>query len=1099
MNIINIIGNIKSDYKTEVFKMKTRAKKQRKDFATKTFTLILILFVLSTSLFAQKNDNLFQNASLTMNGSILQNWGCNHKVSKIIGPNDKNAVKFTISKKAGTSYQLTMVQRLKNLQAGKYRFSAYMKISQEIKQPLLVRIITVNKKNIYQAHMLHPSYLSPGGKWKLISKEFTIPEGVEHALVGFDLRASEAGAIVEISEPVFQKQAKQPIEQLNTEIYPPYLNHNYCSVLPGIPMLLEVSMRGDAMALKGKKIAFELTLPKGVKVVGASHMYPKNGEFPILKTKKITNGKFLIELPKKYVLRLKKNSSSYPKAPLYMIHNKLQIVLAVEDGANPKIGKASFRTLINDKAGKAKQFEIEILPPLATKRKQAKRFDITIASCSEIGNPIAGNQYDSFLSSLSANRMLYLKRFPLYNMSKDFFASCKAKNYKFAIMLGWNHYIGLKFNTCPPNIKAELYIPGSKFMDIGKLIEDKHNFIWHKMFKDTFDFYLSRMGMKSDELTAIFFDYEPSTNYSENVVSAENRKRFAKYASLSSVPTVEQIKAKYEDQWLKFRIDQSTAGGKQFAQAVKRYNPKLEALLCTTPLFSYPPFRVHPNCPVDPLAIEKYIDGIDNMFYANSKRVLEMIIANMELSKPKRLVIDPSERLEDFYSRYTPKGIKQSIISAAAFGYRGVAFWPDFNLDGKYLKNIAEAYNAIAHVENFYFHKQNNARLHVELLNQLGLIVKDGRVEFGKVISSDNVKIFLHEDDGQYVITALNYNRNLDIIAKAKIRNWRRARGKSRIHVTDVVSMLGYPGVNPGKGFLFRIPANGVAVFKIGQRVENTIGTVSQTNIRHQLASQKQSSDSFVDLKGQDKHLQYVLAPSTNKLMILAKNKAGKILVNSQTAAICSWQPKDKKDLLISEKCGDIVFHTHRLEMPPLHFKFDSFKYKGESIELNFSATMRPFLTATPTANPILGLKFKRTIIFDNNKIKVVTQLTNPNQSQKAMAIELRFKNIIFPGQNIISVLAPHKLYAENLLLKIKDAHALPFKVKSQTWKNAPIIVQAANGDTLTFTFSDNYSDILLWRQGATTVEPIPVAKMLKPGNSIVYWTQLFYKPSTQQ
>ena len=86
-----------------------------------------------------------------------------------------------------------------------------------------------------------------------------------------------------------------------------------------------------------------------------------------------------------------------------------------------------------------------------------------------------------------------------------------------------------------------------------------------------------------------------------------------------------------------------------------------------------------------------------NMPYYQGVRWYDDLAFNRKsLKTPNYPLIDPSENMEMFYSRYTPEGVVMNMVAAAAQGARGIGFWPGDNFDGKYLHAIAEGSGMIA-------------------------------------------------------------------------------------------------------------------------------------------------------------------------------------------------------------------------------------------------------------------------------------------------------------------------------------------------------------------------------------------------------------------
>jgi hypothetical protein len=157
----------------------------------------------------QNKDNLFKNSELKANkeGKIA-GWSFQGSFSSAPGYKGGNSICVNMDNKGRTLYQSTMTQIVKGLKSGKYIFSAYVKLDKKIDGLILCRIIEQNGKSVYETARTDASGQETD-KWTKIMLEFNIPEGVDKAMIAFDLRDKSPGAKIWIDSPCLIYKAEQ--------------------------------------------------------------------------------------------------------------------------------------------------------------------------------------------------------------------------------------------------------------------------------------------------------------------------------------------------------------------------------------------------------------------------------------------------------------------------------------------------------------------------------------------------------------------------------------------------------------------------------------------------------------------------------------------------------------------------------------------------------------------------------------------------------------------------------------------------------------------------------------------------------------------------
>jgi hypothetical protein len=168
------------------------------------------MFAVSSMIFAQDSPNLLKNGDLMLNKEgQLADWTIGSgKFSQEAGYKGKNSVLVTLAsapKDAAAGYEEwrkeIMTQVVNDLKPGKYIFTAYVKLNRKIKEIVLIRIITLDAKRVYEGTSLKAPDQPEPGVWGKVICEFNIPAGVSSATIAFDLRDSSAGATVCVDSP----------------------------------------------------------------------------------------------------------------------------------------------------------------------------------------------------------------------------------------------------------------------------------------------------------------------------------------------------------------------------------------------------------------------------------------------------------------------------------------------------------------------------------------------------------------------------------------------------------------------------------------------------------------------------------------------------------------------------------------------------------------------------------------------------------------------------------------------------------------------------------------------------------------------------------
>ena len=343
---------------------------------------------------------------------------------------------------------------------------------------------------------------------------------------------------------------------------------------------------------------------------------------------------------------------------------------------------------------------------------------------------------------------------------------------------------------------------------------------------------IAKARAASPGMKTFIIDYEPLAGGG----TCDNCLRdFARFAKLSTVPSREDIQPgrPLNRSWQLYKVHQNKIIMTKIAQAVKRHYPDMEVSFCSTELRPSAE-AVNTWDAVDVAAVERVTDFYSFMIYSTGMDYYRHLsYAAEHLTTAGSFPwIDPSEQDERFFLRYSPEKVQQNIIATIALGARGLMFYPTDNLDGRYMTAIARVAGILASLEDVYYGNDLSKQVRFKVLNtnRLNLFDERGNLTVAEYPDLNNqVKIHLHEKDGTYVLSILNYAAEKAVIEVA-IPGY---NGNATI-ASDLFNRRNYTGLTAESfrnGFVIEIAAGGSAVIKIGGTPEN-FTAVTQESLR---------------------------------------------------------------------------------------------------------------------------------------------------------------------------------------------------------------------------------------------------------------------------
>lgn len=869
--------------------------------------------------------------------------------------------------------------------------------------------------------------------------------------------------------------------ELQGQLYPVDFQNAYYAIATGIPGVLELDLQGDSKAFAGKELWMELTLTPELIMTESRYKRGDVVKSPKAEILKTSDGVYRFKLTPRMLKSIRKDGYSW--------HNSQQLVLFVSPQGRPGKYPAAYKVYSTEKDYLSGNFTIEILSPLSPGRKIPEHFKLHGGNTTIINfDKETVDRFYSYIESLKKKPGLFHL---VSSKEKEAFESKYTPTLTVflgdsipRLHCGWRR---------KPEITSKIEFSkhgnshGNLIPEVQYVIDDPEGLIWDKLVPDYIRAQSDVIGQPFKE---IFLNIEPGPIYSPFGMSLKNRTEFAKYAGLATPPPTEQIKATYATQWFKFRLHQNNLLAKRFVNCVHKYFPDSKAIICTAVLYPH----VRSACAVDPKALDDYCDGFANMFYQPTEDMDTRLRDNSKptLEKPQYVMLDPAERIEQFFRLYTPEAIKQHIFAAGAYGYEGVCFWPDMLMDGRYYVRIAEAFDIMARVENIYRGERREDQLQYKLVNTAEQVFEtDGKkvaVSFPEDLAG-KVKVHLNKKDHEYVLTALNHSPDTRVILHARIKDYKTVVGATLV---DLSSRILLKDANPQKGFMFEVKPCDSAVIKISNNNEIPANIVLQETLAAQADADRRkyavlmAAASFTNVDGR---IEWGVSPVIMRKAIRMQGNGGYVFVDPELAIVNAWNPNTGEKLDGKGGFGDIVLSDKEQSMP-LKYELKSYSCKNAVPVLEFETRIPDFKTESPIRNPLLGLTVRRVIVLETGKeLMIKTIFKNNSPFKKDMELDLRFRNFL-NTQKFSMVNADAVLPELSGIGAVRQGFTPPaFVHHKYPWSGDMISCYSESEnftDKIMFYQSSHIGAVYFWHSPLVrTIEPILRPFILKYGDSV--------------
>ncbi len=813
-------------------------------------------------------------------------------------------------------------------------------------------------------------------------------------------------------------------------------------------------------------------------------------------------------LPRMFCRRLQPDAVAW--------NNYLRLYLLAPPGTTD--AQAKMQIFRDDQlAGKEKTFLIKMLPPLPRDLAKLQHFKIISCYLFSLTTPIpqVRDAYLQFWREISEKPIT----FPLYNWQGLSSETRQAIDPDFQNII----FIGAKSLTPlgnfmrwhkekAPEVPLAYDREGKEMSSACPtwLVEHPESKLW--------DDYLPTLVRSrlpnTNNIFAIKWDCEPGAKHF--CFCPVCRAAFSRSQNVELLST-EEIARRYATQWFAWRTQQNGTVINHFAAAIRRHFPEYPVMLCTDPLHKEKP-HISEWCGVDVRNSDQgQYDFFANMPYYSGLTYFDDLEFNLSnLKTPHMPLIDPSEAMEMYYSRYTPEKVIMNMLANAALGCQGMGFWPGDNFDGKYLHIIKATAGLIAKAEKYYFAERLSNQLQLKFLNSQETIVTEGDNKLS-VFNPDFTAVTrsrLHRHGDSYLISIFNYHPREDLIAEVQLTGLKDGQ---TYQVRDLFSGVYYAEADPARGFLAEIPAEQTLLLEVQPATATTPEKVLlAAQLQDKLSQYQRAAATRETFATQSKDGISaglgVLPASTQALVKLTAGDSIVYLDPEMAGATISWK---------TAQCPDILWHESRGMLDELNlFKYPAkinftlqrlyLQEAGASAELFFRVP-DPQDANIHDDSPA-GLEITKTVTLsrDGKKLTSQYQFRNASGLNKPLSIGARLRSYPRLGAEFVTdnttlaaflkisvptakgdyTIAQGMNARSNLFFRPGCGNDGEFSgdIRSEEYTGGEVTLTASHNNqqrALIFQ-TEAAAGLLSWwtDNGPSTIEPLLDNKLLSPGQS---------------
>ena len=495
---------------------------------------------------------------------------------------------------------------------------------------------------------------------------------------------------------------------------------------------------------------------------------------------------------------------------------------------------------------------------------------------------------------------------------------------------------------------------------------------------------------------------------------------------------------------------------------------------------------------VDAAAMDQKTDFFSFMIYSSGTTYYDYLKYAADHLKHARAFpwIDPAEEHERFFVRYSPEKIRQNMIATIALNAMGIMFYPIDTMDGRNLTMINGTAAVIAELEDIYEGRNLSKQVQWQIRNAEIINVFDDKGKYSKVEYPDlssRIKVHLHEKNGRYVLSILNYASETGLLQIA-IPDF---AGSPSVKVADMIRKKSYSGITADQirnGFVVEVPAGDSSIFRISE--ENApYPEITQAELQEKLKmfQQGQERNNPLDRSRQNGSRAVQWRIFKKKPMPTLINGEHYITINpGENARIEEWssgrftpigQPKGS--------LGELNF-LDPSQASSHEYAVVDFSLNGTLPYLTFRSSVLPDTSAVGNANPLTGLIMEKRIALDDSGSITMTD-TFRNPTENTMRFAFRIKNI------------PYSVWkaGSNPVVMLKEQEAIPgtylkkgcrinwYAANQITYFQGEPSVSLITGNRQIRLIFPHAAGVFFWKnQTLHTVEPLYEELILKSGES---------------
>jgi hypothetical protein len=492
----------------------------------------------------------------------------------------------------------------------------------------------------------------------------------------------------------------------------------------------------------------------------------------------------------------------------------------------------------------------------------------------------------------------------------------------------------------------------------------------------------------------IIYDQEPWEPM-EWCFCDECRKAFARQNKLKEVPSAEEIRKNYTDQWSKFRCAQTAETLKIMSEFFRRHYPKSKIYDYDYVVdFRNPGYRsFYKAVAKDPQLNEKHFDGhFASYYHFTDKNASELIDVNIKNLKKDYFVVAALDRLGYLNSNevLSPARMRMLLLASAASGAKGFSVYPGEHFDGLYLQMLNKTMPLVAKLENYF---QKGKRIDQQIkATPLPFVTR--KIKIGnktKIIVRPNWKDYFcyrtHEKSGNIVLSLFNYNQERPLFTEISLK-----LSAARYTILDMATgkrlvpsrKNQYWKANQLSSIIAKTSPMNATFLLVRKYIQkdNSIPSFTADSLKNEFARLKaQSADSniFKPKVSGNMKIEADDIDNNGQLEIVLSSKSQKIWIDPAfSAGIVRWENEGKK--LFGWNTGipqdSRILCTERFWLPK--------KWRGAISPSDFK------LKSSKIVDNTAVLEFEKVL---RNKQLVLTKTYSLSDKSNALSVEYRLRN----------------------------------------------------------------------------------------------------------